>query len=61
MSNEVVKQALDVVTIGGGLCTTVAYYLHEIINPILTAILVVITIVYTYYRIQDLRRKRDDN
>jgi len=59
MSSETIKNALDAVVISGGLGATISYWVGSIINPILTGLVLLGTLIWTYYRIQDLRDKRE--
>lgn len=60
MSSETIKNALDAVVISGGLGATISYWVGSIINPILTGFVLLGTLIWTYYRIQDLRDKREN-
>ena len=51
------KHAIDMAAVALGGTATVSHWITEIINPILTSMISIATLVWLYYRVQEIRSK----
>jgi len=54
---ESTKHTADVIAAASGLGATITYYMDVFVNPLLTATVSLLTIIWLYHRIKELRIK----
>lgn len=59
--HETIKHAADAIAVSAGVGTSAAFWLSEIINPLLSALVLIATLIWTVYRIREMRDKRQMN
>lgn len=56
--SEQIKHVTDAIIVPAGIGASVAWWMAELVNPFLTGLVLLTTVVWTVYRIIDIRDKR---